>query len=167
MIGKLFDSLFKNAPTAGIVEQNYEATLENEDAETARSLDGLRSMMRRAGVGVPPLVSSHLRQIEDVLRSIISAVAEQGASTEQRVLLHAMVCDYVPTPLRTFLALTENERTQDSPGSGLLIEQLVTLEATAKDLLNQMRIGAISELSTYGLFLADKFDGPSLTLDGV
>ncbi len=123
--------------------------------------------MRHAGADVPPLVSSQLRQIEYLLRSIVKAICGQGASTEQRVLLRAMVCDYIPSPLRAFLALPENERQHESRGTQLLVEQLNTLEITARDLLDQVRSGAIDELSTYGRFLADKFDAPSLKLDGI
>ncbi|MCZ2401905.1 hypothetical protein IV498_01575 [Paenarthrobacter sp. Z7-10] len=167
MIGKIVGSLFKNAPAPpGVVAASHEAEVESEDAQTARALDALRSEVRRAGAQLPALISSQLRQVDDVLRTVVAAVADQGASTEQRVLLSAIICSYIPTPLHAFLALSDKERGADSRGTQLLAEQLTTLEAISRDLLNQVRVGAIAELSTHGRFLNDKFAPSSLTLDG-
>ncbi len=166
MIGKFVGSLFKNPPAAGVVEESHQAAVEADDARTARALDELLTHVRVAGAALPPLLSSQLRQIDDLLRTVIDVVAEQNASTEQRVLLDAMISDYIPTPLRAYLAMTDADRVEDSRATGLFVEQLTTLEATIKDLLNQIRTGAIAELSTHGRFLADKFAEPSLRLDG-
>ncbi|WP_026556434.1 hypothetical protein [Arthrobacter sp. 35W] len=165
MIRKFVGSLFKGAPAAGIVEPSYQEGVESEDAQTAASLDNLRTAIRRAGAELPPLVSSQLRQIDDLLRTVVAAVAAQNASTEQRVLLGAIISDYIPSPLRSFLAIPPADRTPDSRATALLVEQLATLEATIADLLNQIRIGAIAELSTHGRFLADKFSGPGAGLE--
>ena len=56
----------------------------------------------------------------------------------------------------------------DSRATGVLADQLALLEETVRDMLNQVRIGAIEELSTHGRFLADKFQTPDagLTLGG-
>lgn len=169
MIGKFVGSLFKNPPAAaGVVPQSQQSEVEADDARTARSLDQLRTDIRRAGAVLPSLLSSQLRQIEDLLRVVTATIAAQNASTEQRVLLAAMISDYVPTPLRAYLAMTDAERAEDSRATGLFVEQLTTLEATVQDLLNQIRTGAIAELSTHGRFLADKFAAPDsqLRLDG-
>jgi hypothetical protein len=167
VIRKFVGSLFKGAPVAGIVAPSHQESVESEDAATASSLDNLRQAIRRAGAELPPLVSSALRQIDDLLRTVIAAVAAQGASTEQRVLLNAMICDYIPSPLRSFLAIPPVDRAEGSRAAALLVDQLVTLEATIRDLLNQIRIGAIAELSTHGRFLADKFsaEDPALHLN--
>lgn len=135
-----------------------------EDAETARALDALRREVRAAGRDLPPLISSRLRQIDDRLREVVATIAEQDASTEQRVLLAAMIGDYIPTPLRAYLALDDHDRTHDAEPTRLFSTQLGLLEETVRDLLNQVRIGAIAELSTHGRFLADKFAGPDAGL---
>ncbi len=167
MIGKFVGSLFKNPPAAaGVVPESRQSEVEADDARTARSLDQLRTDIRHAGAVLPPLLSSQLRQIDDLLRTVIEVVAAQNASTEQRVLLDAMISDYIPTPLRAYLAMTDTDRAEHSRATGLFVEQLTTLEATIKDLLNQIRTGAFAELSTHGRFLADKFAEPSLRLDG-
>ncbi|BAS11086.1 conserved hypothetical protein [Arthrobacter sp. Hiyo4] len=166
MIGKFIGSLFGAASVPGIAEQAPEPTADAELAQAAASLENLRSAIRRAGAELPTSVSSQLRQIDDVLRPLISHMVEQGASMEQQVLLNSIVCSYIPDPLRTYLALPDSARTEESGPTGLLAEQFATLEEIARDLANQVRIGAIAELSTHGRFLEDKFAPSTLRLEG-
>lgn len=137
---------------------------ETDDQRTARQLDELRATVRAAGRDLPTVLNSQLRQIDDLLRIVIATIAEQDASTEQRVLLAAMVNDYVPTPLRAFLALPAEDRTDDARGTVIFSRQLELIEETIHDLLNQIRSGAIAELSTHGRFLSDKFQEPDAGL---
>ena len=166
--GKFVDSLFKGQATPAVPSVVAEPrAAETEDQATARALALLRTAVQSAGSELPTLLSSRLAQIDDLLRDVIEMVAAQNASTEQRVLLDAMIRDYLPTPLRSYLALPDAERTNASSATLQFSAQLGILEETIKDLLNQIRIGAIAELSTHGRFLADKFAAPSLTLDGL
>jgi hypothetical protein len=167
------DSLFKG-PSAPVVGSTAEAPpqsaaqqpTESEDAAALRALDELRAAVRSGGSEIPTLLISRFAHIDDLLRTVIETVAAQGASTEQRVLLEAMIRDYLPTPLRAFLALPHDQRSTTSRATLQLSMQLGILEETINDLLNQIRIGAIAELSTHGRFLQDKFAAPTLTLDG-
>ncbi len=136
----------------------------SDDEQTARALDRLRDTVRRSGRALPGVLTSQLRQIDDLLRTVVATIEAQDASTEQRVLLAAMIGDYIPTPLRAYLALTDEDRTDDSRATLIFSRQLALLEETIHDLLNQIRIGAIAELSTHGRFLADKFSGPDAGL---
>jgi hypothetical protein len=164
--GKFVDSLFKGPAEMNPVVVEPRAAVETEDEATLGALDQLRTAVRSAGGELPTLLASRLAHIDDHLRQVIEMVAAQNASTEQRVLLDAMIRDYLPTPLRAYLALPERERTNDSAATLQFSTQLGILEETISDLLNQIRIGAIAELSTHGRFLADKFQAPGLTLDG-
>jgi signal transduction histidine kinase len=167
VISKIVGSLFRgNSDDDPQPQQTHEQEVAADDQKTAAALDDLRSAVRRAGAILPPLVTSRLRQIDDLLRVVIDTIAIQDASTEQRFLLNAMIRDYLPTPLHAFLALSETDRAADSRSTALFIEQLGILEETIHDLLNQIRIGAIEELSTHGRFLAEKFAEPTLRLDG-
>lgn len=165
--GRFVDSLFKGPATtdALAVAAQPAAAAMTEDEATRHALDQLRAMVRSSGGELPTLLTSRLAQIDDLLRAVIEMIAAQSASTEQRVLLDAMIRDYLPTPLRAYLALPERERTNTSPATLQFSGQLGILEETIRDLLNQIRIGAIAELSTHGRFLADKFAAPTLTLD--
>jgi hypothetical protein len=165
--GRFVDSLFKGPAAPEVPPVTAEPlAAESEDAATARALDILRAAVRSAGGELPTLLISRLAHIDDRLRAVIDMVAARNASTEQRVLLDAMIRDYLPTPLRAYLALPEDERTTGSAATLAFSAQLGILEETISDLTNQIRIGAIAELSTHGRFLADKFAAPGLTLDG-
>lgn len=135
-------------------------------SEPAVALDALRDDVRLAGGKLPTLLSSQFGQIGDLLRIVITAIDEENGSTEQQYLLNAVITDYLPTPLEAFLALGEADRSDEAEATRQFAEQLTLLEETIRDLLNQVRIGAVAELSTHGRFLADKFTAPELTLDG-
>lgn len=121
------------------------------------AVDKLRAAVRRSGNILPPLLTSQLRQLGDLMRDAVADIAVRGCSTEQRVLLNAMICDYVPTPMQSYLALPPAHHDEESKATFMFAEQLATLEETLADLLNQIRIGAVEELSTHGRFLQDKF----------
>lgn len=128
------------------------------------SVDKLRASVRRSGSQLPPLLTSQLRQLGDLMRDAVSDISLRGCSTEQRVLLNAMICSYVPTPLQAYLGLPSSHHDEESSATFMLAEQLATLEQTLADLLNQIRIGAVEELSTHGRFLADKFSAQDAAL---
>lgn len=160
MVAKFFGSLFGGAgrePERSLDEQ-LPLTQAEELEQTRHALGDLRSAVRRAGAVLPPLASSRIRQTDDLLAGLIDYIAEHGASTEQRVLLHAMVSDYLPTSLRVYRALPAASHTDSSPESEKLLEQLDILHSTSLDLDNQVRTGALTELSVHGRFLQDKFD---------
>lgn len=163
MVSKFFGSLFGSGrEPERIVDDVLPRTQAEELEETRAALAELRSSIRRAGALLPTLASSHMRQIDDVLRLLIDYIAEHGASTEQRVLLHAITTDYLPTSLRVYRALPPETQGDGTPETEKLLEQLDILHATARDLDHQVRTGAIAELSAHGRFLRDKFD-----VDGV
>lgn len=164
MAGRFFAGLF-GRPAVEVVEAAPVDEVAADAEQASRDLDDLRAHVRRSGALFPPVASSRLRQIDDLLRVVLQAAAAEDASTEQRYLLDAMIRDYLPTPLHSYLALPSADRTETARATGLLLDQLGVLEETIRDLLNQIRIHAIAELSTHGRFLADKFDAPSLVLD--
>lgn len=160
MVAKFFGSLFGGAgrePEHALDEQ-LPLTQAQELEETRAALGTLRSAIRRAGSVLPTLALSRVRQTDDLLANLIDHIAEHGASTEQRVLLNAIVTDYLPTSLRVYRALPPETHTDASPESEKLLEQLDILHSTALDLDYQVRTGAIAELSVHGRFLQDKFD---------
>lgn len=118
------------------------------------------------GAELPTLVVSQVLQLADILRALIDYIGQSGASTEQRVLLNAVVTDYLPSPLRAYLMLAAGSRRDDSAETTALLEQFDTLYSTVKNLDNQVRTGAITELAVHGQFLRDKFDIDGLHLEG-
>ncbi|GAA3701930.1 hypothetical protein GCM10023081_42930 [Arthrobacter ginkgonis] len=161
MVSRFLSSLFGVPPRDA--EQGPTPPPESDDDRVASSLIALQMTVRGAGRDLPNIVSSQLRQIDDILQPLVDYIAQNGCSTEQRVLLEAIIGDYLPTPLRAFLAASEQDRSDDARATNLLCEQLALLFATAQDLNHQVRSGAITELSTYARFLGDKFEPSMLT----
>ena len=62
--------------------------------------------------------------------------------------------------------LAAGSRRDDSADTKVLLEQFDTLYSTVKNLDNQVRTGAITELAVHGQFLRDKFDIDGLHLEG-
>lgn len=151
-------------PAVPVDDSRPPEAVETEAQRTTKAHVDFTALVRRSGRDLPTLVASQLGQIGDLLGVVIAAAASEDASTEQRYLLDAMIGDYLPTPVRTYLALPPEDRAPGSRATALLVDQLTLLEETIRDLLNQIRIGAIAELSTHGRFLAAKFDGPELSL---
>jgi hypothetical protein len=168
MAGKFLGSLFGNGAGArGSAEVGHTAPPEEDDLRRAgTALVDLRRFVRRSGARLPPVVYSQLRQIDDLLAALIRYIDGARASTEQLVLLEAMVSDYLPGAVRAYLLLSEPSRQDYSAETKALLSQLKTLHLTALNLDNQVRTGAVTELAVHGRFLQDKFDLGSLHLEG-
>lgn len=139
-----------------------------DDGAVAAGLDDLRAYVRAAGADLPTVISSRVRHVEDLLRDAAGTTIARGASTEQRYLFQAVVDDYLPTPVRTYRSLPAADRRDDSPATRTLAEQLDVVAETVEDMHEQIRSGAIAELSSHGRFLRDRLgDGdPGLRLRG-
>ena len=120
-------------------------------------LDKLAVRVRANGDDIPTAVYSKLRVIDDVLRSLLKYVASQGASVEQEVFLENMVTKYIPDALNAYLNLSPVDKGDNSNTALLLLKQYDTLELKARDLANQVRTGAIAELSIQATFIDEKF----------
>ncbi|MBO1268287.1 hypothetical protein [Arthrobacter cavernae] len=168
MVAKFLGSLFGNSTGQQSVAEQLPSgsPAEDELKATAAALEELRRNVRSSGAQLPTVVYSRFRQLDDILGALIGYIEESTASTEQRVLLDAIITDYLPSPLRTYLMLPAASRLDDSRDTAVLLEQLGMLESTARNLDNQVRTGAITELAVHGRFLRDKFDLGSLHLEG-
>lgn len=164
-IGRFVGGIFGNGPAQQQAQVVSSVDpVEQELAQMSVSLEKLRSAVRRSGSTLPTLLSSQLGQLCDLLGVVYQDLKIRGGSTEQRVLLNAMICSYIPEPLQAFLSLPAAYQSDSSKSAGMLEEQLATLFETLADLHNQIRIGAVEELSTHGRFLADKFAGQDAAL---
>lgn len=164
MIGRFVGGRFGGSPAPQVPQAPAVDPVAEEIAAMGAAVDSLRAAVRRSGSALPPLLTSQLRQLGDLMRDAVLDISIRGCSTEQRVLLNAMICSYVPAPLQSYLALPPAHHDEESAATFLFAEQLATLELTLADLLNQIRIGAVEELSTHGRFLADKFSAQDAAL---
>lgn len=171
MVAKFLGSLFgggaepRSAAIAG-AESPAADPAADELTATGAALEEFRRTVLANGSALPPLVVSQVLQLVDILRALIGYIGQSGASTEQRVLLNAVVTDYLPSPLRSYLMLAPGSRKDDSADTTVLLEQLDMLHSTVRNLDNQVRTGAITELAVHGQFLRDKFDVDGLHLEG-
>ena len=172
MVAKFLGSLFgggaasRSAAVPGAESQPAGDPAADELTVTGTALEELRRTVLGNGAELPTVVVSQVLQLADILRALIGYVGQSGASTEQRVLLNAVITDYLPSPLRAYLMLAAASRTDESADTKVLLEQLDTLYSTAQNLDNQVRTGAITELAVHGQFLRDKFDIDGLHLEG-
>lgn len=172
MVAKFLGSLFgggaesRPAAVPGAEPASAADPAADELRATGAALEELRRTVLGKGAELPTVVGSRLLQLADILRALIGYIGPSGASTEQRVLLNAIVTDYLPSPLRAYLMLAAASRTDDSSATTALLEQLDVLYSTVKNLDNQVRTGAITELAVHGQFLRDKFDIDGLHLEG-
>ena len=171
MVAKFLGSLFGGGAAsrpAAVPSAETPAvdTSADELTVTAAALEELRRTVLAHGTELPPLVVSQVLQLADILHALIGYIGRSGASTEQRVLLNAVITDYLPSPLRAYLVLAAGSRRDDSADTTVLLEQFDVLYSTVKNLDNQVRTGAITELAVHGQFLRDKFDIDGLHLEG-
>lgn len=168
VISRFLGSLFGDSRDVGNAtpqpDRGAPATPLDDDARLAAALDRLLDVTRSSGGMLPGLISSQLRQLDDLIRSMVEYIAHSGASTEQRVLLEALITDYIGTPLATYLRTGDADRHEDSHATSMFAKQLGVLHPVAQDLNNQVRSGAITELSTHSRFLEDKFTAGPLSL---
>ncbi len=171
-LGSLFGSGADPRPAAGAGAGQPDAVSGPADpaaeelAATKAAHRDLRLTVLGHGAELPTLVVSQVLQLLDILGALIGYIERSGASTEQRVLLHAVITDYMPAPLQTYLLLDRRARSVGSAETSVLLEQLDTLYSTAKDLDHQVRTGAVTELAVHGQFLRDKFNVDGLRLEG-
>lgn len=170
MVSKFLGSLFGAAASrSSDVEQGPQPELDQNalDLNTSQAaLDALRIEIRRAGGELPTLIYSQFRQIDDVIAPLVAHMQQNGGSTEQVVLAGAIISDYLPTSLRTYLMLPKSSRLDGSRETTTLLAQLATLNSTVLNLNQQVRSGVATELAIHGRFLQDKFDLGSLHLEG-
>jgi hypothetical protein len=129
-------------------------TLRGELAEivTKANADG-----GRLPAGAVPTV----RDIDDVLRPLLSYIEARSASEEEMRHLTAIIHDYLPTALNDFCALPAQyaERpgvTGTTPADDLL-QQLVLLDEGANDLQDLVYTGDAAQLAIQARFLDAKF----------
>ncbi|MET3809894.1 hypothetical protein [Arthrobacter sp. UYEF3] len=172
MVAKFLGALFGSGavPRSAAVSDAESRTAAEPAADeltvTGAALEELRQTALRLGSELPTVVVSQLLQLVDVLRALIGYIGRSGASTEQRVLLNAVITDYLPSPLRAYLNLAVASRQDESAQTRALLEQFETLYSTVQNLDNQVRTGAVTELAVHGQFLRDKFDIDGLHLEG-
>ena len=108
------------------------------------------------------------RRITDVLAEIVDTSEIRPLDVYATISVRGAVGDYLPTTLRTYLAVDEDlvdvPRPSGSTPTRSLLEQLDALEGSAVAVLQATQAQDVDALMTQGSFLRTKFSGSDLDL---
>ena len=110
-----------------------------------------------------------VRETEDLLRPMLGYLRANPASETEMVQVRAIVQDYLPTSVDTFLALpagfadTHRNR-QGRTASEELLDQLVLLIDATAETATAVYAGDAQALTNQGRFLRDRFQRSELDL---
>jgi hypothetical protein len=108
------------------------------------------------------------RRVLDVVREVIETSSDRDLDVRAIVAVRGILEDYLPTTLRTYLAIDPSVVDQPRPSGRTpaqsFIEQLELLWVSATDLLDAARAHDADALLSQGSFLRTKFSGSDLDL---
>ena len=146
---------------------NEEDPEDKPDALLARMFDLVREVNRNAGK-LPTEAVVLARRVLDAVREVIETSSDRPLDVRAVVSIRGILGDYLPTTLRTYLALDPDvvdvPRPTGRTPSASLTEQLDTLWASATELLDAIRAQDADAMLTQGSFLRTKFSGSDLDL---
>jgi hypothetical protein len=140
---------------------------DSPDALRALVFDIVRMINQNSG-RLPGEAVVNARRVTDTLREIISTSDVRPLDVYAVINIRSTLTDYLPTTMRTYLAVDEELRDSPRP-SGLtstqsLMEQIDALQISADLVLTAARNLDIDALMTQGTFLRTKFAGSDLDL---
>ena len=108
------------------------------------------------------------RRVTDVLAEVVDTSEVRPLDVYATISVRGAVTDYLPTTLRTYLAvdkdLVDVRRPSGSTPTESLMEQLDALEGSALAVLEAVQAQDVDALMTQGSFLRTKFTGSDLDL---
>jgi len=108
------------------------------------------------------------RRITDTLREVIDTAKDRALDAHAVAQVNGIVGDYLPTTLRTYLALdpsvTDKPLATGRTPRAALVEQLDALMTAASELLSATRDNDVNMLLSQGSFLRTKFTRSDLDL---
>lgn len=134
---------------------------EEKDALLA-DLAGLRGFLNQHADRLPTGSAVTAHQIGDVLRGVIDTAGSAGdrpLDAHTAVRLRGFLTDYVPTTVRSYLAVAHDRMSEE-----LLRDQLASLLEEAEKVAESARSYDSDALLTQGTFLRTKFSRSDLDL---
>jgi hypothetical protein len=132
------------------------------------ALETLRWEARGAGHRLPVAALPQLGRIEDVLQPLLTHLVDSPPSVDEEIAVNALLTDYLPTTLRSYLGLSPQFATQvDSDGrtpGDELMKQLSLLADAAEELGQAIYAHDATRLQVQGRFLTTKFSKSDLSL---
>lgn len=141
-----------------------------EDAPARLALrvaDTVRLVNKQAGQ-LPTVAVVKARVLTDTLRQIVETSAVRELDVYAVLSLRGTLDDYLPTTLRRYLAVPEEQRNVPRAGgvtpTSSLLDQLDALQNAASLVLTASQNQDVDALMTQGSFLATKFSRSDLDL---
>lgn len=129
---------------------------------------GLVQFINLGSGRLPPEALVLARLITDTIRDVIDTAAERPLEAHGVVQINGMIDDYLPTSLRSYLALdpgvTEQVLSTGRTPRAALREQLDALLQAATELLAATKANDVNALLAQGAFLRTKFTRSDLDL---
>jgi hypothetical protein len=159
-VGRFFGRRRGAAPAAAVPPETDPT---DDPAVLRQNLAELIRFINRSAGRLPGVAVVRARRVTDLLQAIIDTSDARPLEIHALLSLKGIVNDYLPTTLKSFLAV--DERTVDT-GNPIrqLIEQLDILHTSAERVLGAVRSQDVDALATQGNFLQAKFGGSDLDL---
>jgi hypothetical protein len=129
--------------------------------ELQERLGGIVRQADADGGRLPSGAVPTVRDIDDVLRPLLTYIERQGASDEEMRHLTTIITEYLPTALGDFLALpaayAERPGVTGTAPSDDLLRQLQLLDEGANELQDLVYTGDAAQLAIQARFLDAKF----------
>jgi hypothetical protein len=150
-----------SAPTDGPDPEDAPEALRAKIAFHVREIN-------RVSGSLPAAAVVHARQLTDTLDEIVATSEVRPLDVYTTIAVRATLDDYLPTTLRRYLALPEEQRDAPRP-SGLtptasLHDQLEALLSSALSVLEAVQSSDADALLAQGAFLSTKFSRSDLDL---
>ena len=143
-----------------------------DQAETPEHLravlaEQVRAVNRSAGQ-LPGSAVVAVRRLTDTLGEIIDTSSVRRLDVYAVITVRSTLDDYLPTTLRRYLAVPEEQRSTVRAGGASpeasLLEQVGALQTSASRVLLAAQSQDVDALMTQGAFLRTKFSGSDLDL---
>jgi hypothetical protein len=132
-----------------------------EARQLAVKLAGIVKQANADGGRLPPGAVPTIRDIDDVLRPLLSYIETRSASEEEMRHLTAIVEEYLPTALGDFMALppqyAERPGVTGTTPADDLVRQLQLLDEGANEVQDFVYTGDAAQLAIQARFLDTKF----------
>jgi hypothetical protein len=157
------------APAPAAEPSAAEPPADGDDPATLRSnLAQLNRFVNQQSGKLPGEAVVTARRITDLLREVIEISEVRPLDIYAVITVQGILRDYLPTTLRSFLALDSAQLTAPRPSGRTpvqsLQEQLESLLDAAADLLGAAHAQDADALLSQGSFLRTKFSGSDLDL---
>lgn len=137
-------------------------------AELRTSLSTVNRLINQSSGRLPGVAVVNARRVTDTLREIIATSDTRPLDVYAVITVQATLQDYLPTTLRSYLAvdvhLRETRRSSGRTPTQALLEQIDALQRSADTVLVATDNQDVDALMTQGSFLRTKYAASDLDL---